>query len=298
MSSALQAFSDQLVALIERTRLATVTVSGMSTSLLQGGAGSGWLYDERGHIVTNAHVVEGMTRLLEVQFAGNRAQPATIVGVDSAYDLAVIRCELSDATRRPLAIRPVPAKLGEVCVALGSPLRFRESVSLGIVSGLSRQLSTGTSTIEEVLQTDAAINPGNSGGPLVDCLGAVIGVNVARRADADNIGFAIAAELVLDTVPELIAHGSIVRGTMGISIAESWADDGSARQVITVQKINTAQSLFQAGDIILAIDDQPVTRRYDVRKKLNRQSIGSTVTVAIQRAGAFLSIPVVVSVRS
>ena len=297
MSSALQAFSDQLVALIERTRLATVTVSGMSTSLLQGGAGSGWLYDDQGHIVTNAHVVDGLTRLLEVQFAGTPAQPATVVGIDTASDLAVIRCDLSDSTRRPLTVRPIPAKLGEVCVALGSPLRFRESVSLGIISGVSRQLTTGTSVIEEVLQTDAAINPGNSGGPLVDCLGAVIGVNVARRADADNIGFAIASELVFDTVPELIAHGSIMRGTMGISIAESWADDGSARQVITVQKINTAQSLFLPGDVIVAIDDQVVTRRYDVRKKLRRPAIGTTVTVDIQRAGAFLSLPVVVSAR-
>ncbi|MFN7472574.1 MAG: PDZ domain-containing protein, partial [Roseiflexaceae bacterium] len=103
---------------------------------------------------------------------------------------------------------------------------------------------------------------------------------------------------VNDIVPELIAHGSILRGTLGISIAESWAPDGTERQVITVQKINTAQSLFQIHDTILALDDQPVTRRYDVRKYLSRARIGTTVTVKIQRGQAQLSIPAVVMVRS
>jgi S1-C subfamily serine protease len=168
---------------------------------------------------------------------------------------------------------------------------------MGIVSGLARQLPNGDGFIEEILQTDAAINPGNSGGPLVDALGTVLGVNVARRSDADNIGFAIAAELVTDIVPELIAHGSILRGTMGISIAESWAPDGTERQVITVQKINTAQSLFQINDTILALDDQPVTRRYDVRKYLSRARIGTTITASILRGFTPLSIPVVVSAR-
>jgi len=281
MSNALLAFSDQLVATIERTRLATVTVSGMTTNLMGGGMGSGWLFDDMGHIVTNAHVVDGITRLLQVQFSGQKSLYATIVGVDRACDLAVLRCTSVDQSRRPITVRAVPARLGEICITLGSPLRYRESVSMGIVSGLARQLPNGDGFIEEVLQTDAAINPGNSGGPLVDALGMVLGVNVARRSDADNI-----------------AHGSILRGTMGISIAESWAPDGTERQVITVQKINTAQSLFQINDTILALDDQPVTRRYDVRKYLSRARIGSTITASILRGSTPLSIPVVVSART
>lgn len=298
MSNALLAFSDQLIATIERTRLATVTVSGMTTNLMGGGMGSGWLFDDMGHIVTNAHVVDGITRLLQVQFSGQKSLDATIVGVDRACDLAVLRCTSVDQSRRPMTVRAVPARLGEICITLGSPLRYRESVSMGIVSGLARQLPNGDGFIEEVLQTDAAINPGNSGGPLVDALGMVLGVNVARRSDADNIGFAIAAELVTDIVPELIAHGSILRGTMGISIAESWAPDGTERQVITVQKIKTAQSLFQINDIVLALDDQPVTRRYDVRKYLSRARIGTTITASILRGSTPLSIPVVVSART
>ena len=101
MSNALLAFSDQLVATIERTRLATVTVSGMTTNLMGGGMGSGWLYDDSGHIVTNAHVVEGITRLLQVQFSGQKSQEATIVGVDRACDLAVLRCTNIDQSRCP-----------------------------------------------------------------------------------------------------------------------------------------------------------------------------------------------------
>jgi S1-C subfamily serine protease len=194
-------------------------------------------------------------------------------------------------------MRLLPARLGELCFAVGSPLRFRDSVSWGVISGLSRQLPTDYGFIEESIQTDAAINPGNSGGPLVDCQGRVIGVNVAKIGSAENIGFAIAAEIVADIVPELIAHGSVTRGTFGISITESWAEDGSEQQVIKVGRIRDTITPFKLDDIIVSINDLPVRRRYDVRKALSRNSIGTSLRVGVRRNGEVVSLDVPVVLR-
>ncbi|MFM2031440.1 MAG: hypothetical protein RLZZ297_205 [Chloroflexota bacterium] len=292
MSSALRRLSDDLVDLVAAVTPSAVTIRGFSTDLLHGGSGSGWLYDSIGHIVTNAHVVAGMTRNLRVQFRGLPELPAAIVGLDAATDLAVIRVHAVPAGRIPLVVREAPARLGELCLAVGSPLDFRESVSLGIVSGTARQIDTGGGRLEEILQTDAAINPGNSGGPLVDAAGQIIGVNVAKSSRADGIGFAVPAEIVADIVPELIAHGAVARGTLGISIAETWSPDGATQTVITVQKVATSGSPFAVNDVIVTIDDYPVTRRYDVRKMLGRASIGRDLLIRVRRADSEISFAV------
>lgn len=294
MSSPLSFFSEALVALVARTTRSTVTIHGMSTDLLQGGSGSGWLYDQAGHIVTNAHVVAGMTRNLRVQFAGLPGVPATIVGIDRTTDLAVLRVAQVPLERVALAVRVLPARLGEICLAIGSPLDFRESVSMGIISGTARQIDTGGGRLEEILQTDAAINPGNSGGPLIDAEGALIGVNVAKQNRADGIGFAIPAEIVADIVPELIAHGAIARGSLGITIAEAWSHDGTNQTAIAVQRVSAPESPFVVHDIIVAINDYPVTRRYDVRKQLDRASIGSELAVRVRRGADEIVVSVVV----
>lgn len=294
MSSALTHFSNDLVDLVAKTRARTVTIYGLSTDLLQGGNGSGWLYTTDGYIVTNAHVVAGMTRNLRVQFAGYPDIPAQIIGVDKVTDLAVVQVSQLPAGLTPLQVRPEPARLGEICLAIGSPLDFRQSVSLGIVSGTARQIDTGGGRMEEMLQTDAAINPGNSGGPLVDTTGCLIGVNVAKQARADNIGFAIPAEIVRDIVPELITHGAVARGSLGISIAEAWLDDGTPHPVIKVQRVSAPESPFAVDDVIVAMNDYPVTRRYDVRKHLGRSSIGNALTVRVRRAVTEVSFVVLV----
>lgn len=297
MFDRLMQFSDELVALVDYVRGSTVTITGMNVALSNGSVGSGWVCDDRGHIVTNHHVVDGISRDFTVQFAGRRAIAARVVGTDPESDLAVLVCDSVAMMPQPLAMRLLPARLGELCFAVGSPLRFRDSVSWGIVSGLSRQLPTDYGFIEESIQTDAAINPGNSGGPLVDCQGRVIGVNVAKIGAADNIGFAIAAEIVADIVPEIIAHGSVARGTFGISISESWAEDGSEQQVIKVGRIRDVATPFKLDDVILTINDLPVRRRYDVRKALARDSIGTTLQVGVRRGGQLVTLDVPVSLR-
>jgi serine protease Do len=297
MFERLMQFSDELVALVDYVRESTVTITGMNVALSNGSVGSGWMFDHHGHIVTNHHVVDGMSRDFNVQFAGRRAVSARVVGSDPESDLAVLVCDVMPAPPPPLAMRLLPARLGELCFAVGSPLRFRDSVSWGVISGLSRQLPTDYGFIEESIQTDAAINPGNSGGPLVDCQGRVIGVNVAKIGSAENIGFAIAAEIVADIVPELIAHGSVTRGTFGISITESWAEDGSEQQVIKVGRIRDTTTPFKLDDVIVSINDLPVRRRYDVRKALSRNSIGTSLRVGVRRNGEVVSLDVPVVLR-
>jgi len=298
MTQTLLQFNQQITQLIAQTRHSTATIAGMTIDMSSGGSGSGWVYDDHGHVVTNYHVVKNLERNLTVQFAGRKAVSAQIVGVDPASDLAVLRCNSSIASPPPLPLRTTPAQLGEVCIAMGSPLRFRESISFGVVSGLSRQVPNDYGFIEESIQIDAAINAGNSGGPLIDWQGQVMGVNVAKYADADNIGFAIAAEIVGDVIPEIIAHGAVLRGTLGISIGEHWADDGSDHQVITVQRIRTTPSLFEVGDVIERINNIPIVRRYDVRKILRRDAIGMVLTVDVVRAGKTLQLAIPVTPRT
>jgi len=298
MTQTLLLFNQQITQLVAQTRHSTATIAGMTIDITSGGSGSGWVYDDFGHVVTNYHVVKNFERNLTVQFVGRKAVSAQIVGVDPASDLAVLRCNSSIASPPPLPLRTTPAQLGEVCIAMGSPLRFRESISFGVVSGLSRQVPNDYGFIEESIQIDAAINAGNSGGPLIDWQGQVMGVNVAKYADADNIGFAIAAEIVGDVIPEIIAHGVVLRGTLGISIGEHWADDGSDHQVITVQRIRTTPSLFEVGDVIERINNIPIVRRYDVRKILRRDAIGMVLTVDVVRAGKTLQLAIPVTPRT
>jgi S1-C subfamily serine protease len=298
MPQTLLHFNQQITQLIAQARHSTATIAGMTIDIASGSAGSGWVYDDVGHVVTNYHVVKTLERNLTVQFVGRKAVSAQIVGVDPASDLAVLRCNSPIAPPPPLPLRTTPVQLGEVCIAMGSPLRFRESISFGVVSGLSRQVPNDYGFIEESIQIDAAINAGNSGGPLIDWQGQVMGVNVAKYADAENIGFAIAAEIVGDVIPEIIAHGAVLRGTLGISIGEHWADDGSDHQVITVQRIRTTPSPFEIGDVIERINSIPIIRRYDVRKVLRRDAIGTVLTVDVLRAGKNLQLAIPVTPRT
>lgn len=295
--SALAQFNQEFVALIDRARHSTAMVTGMTIDLAAGGSGSAWVYDDQGHLVTNYHVVADLKRNLRVHFAGKPPMPAQIVGVDPGCDLAVLRT-IEPVVLTALPVRTALPALGELCVAMGAPLRFSESVSFGIVSGLHRQIPVAETTIEEIIQTDAAINPGNSGGPLIDIAGHVIGVNIAKRGDADNIGFAICGEVVADVVPELITYGDVKRGTFGLTVGEELDPHGGEDPLIVVQRVRVEPSLFAVGDVIAHINHSPVRRRYDVRKALHRQAIGQQLCVGVLRAGVAIELHVPVLPRT
>lgn len=277
--------NDELVELVSSVSPSVLTISTMNADLGSGSTGSGWVYDRRGHVITNHHVAGEEGARLRVKPPGSAELPATLVGTDAETDLAVLRVD--GLTVAPIPVRKSTPRLGEMCLALGSPLGLRESASLGVVSGLSRQLAgVGGVPIEEVIQTDASVNPGNSGGPLVDMDGQVLGVNTAGLTAAQSISFAVPSEVVEDVVPELIRFGAVQRASLGVSIASSWTNlEGVDRNLISVQRVLRSGSPFEPADVIVQIEDRVISRRYDVKKSLGRNSVGRQLRVLVIRNG-------------
>lgn len=284
VSPLLSSLSDQVADLIAAILPSTVTISGHTKALSSTGSGSGWVYDSSGHIVTNAHVVKDLVDPLRVKPAGKPQTEGVVVGIDQATDLAVIKIN-DPGLLTPIEIRKTKPRLGEFCIAIGSPLKLLESASLGIISGLSRQSKHPDGhIIEEMLQTDASVNPGNSGGPLIDSRGMVLGVNTLGMGETVN--FAVPAETVLVIVPELIEHGHIKRGSLGISVAASWVSfRDEVREMIEVRSVSTGDSPLRPGDCFLAIDSTPIEKRADIQKALNRASIGRVIEIELLRNG-------------
>ncbi|MCD0447975.1 trypsin-like peptidase domain-containing protein [Actinocorallia sp. API 0066] len=287
----LAAFSDELAALTERV---LPSVVALTLKAERGTAfGSGFVIDAAGHVVTNHHVIEDGGQIV-ADLPGRPARTAEIVGHDRLTDLAVLR--LDEPPPSHLDLRAEPARLGELCLALGSPLGlFPESVSLGIVSGLARSLPTrdGVRSLERVLQTDCAINPGNSGGPLVDARGRVLGVNTAIRRDGAGIGFAVPAETVAVVAAELVAHGRVARASLGVAIAERHVEiDGRTvkRQVVT--RVGSGSGL-RVGDALLAVNGVEISGRAVLYDHLGGERIGAALTLAVHRDGALHHVEVI-----
>jgi serine protease Do len=293
--NSLTALSDELVNLIASTLPSTVTISGSSSNFMSGGSGSGWVYDDFGHVVTNHHVVASLVHPIKVKPVGAPDLIGVVIGIDRENDLAVLKVE--DLKRPPLVLRDSQARLGEICIAIGSPLGLQESASLGIVSGTGRQgKGQDGFIIEEMIQTDASVNPGNSGGPLIDSRGNVIGMNTMGHGETVN--FAVASETLADTVPELIAHGEIKRASIGVSIAAQWRQfNGVMTQSIVVRSVKDQNSPLQEGDFILKLNEIQTRRRFDIRKALDRKSIGRELSAEVERDGKLLHLTIVANGR-
>ena len=250
---------------------------------LRASSGSAWLYADR-LWVTNHHVVAEARGKVTLT-SSFRQLDGDVIGKDSDTDLAVIRLRESIGVE-PLALRATPAKLGEICFAIGAPLgEYADTISMGIVSGLNRRLDDGGGkVIEDVLQTDAAINHGNSGGPLVDIDGRVLGVNTAGRDDANNIGFAIPALTVGDIVPELIESGAITRASIGARIEIRKSKNSPTADLVVLDTYDE-HSHLQPGDVLRAFDGRPLKRRADLTRMLRRDVIDRDVALVIERSG-------------
>lgn len=282
--SALQSLSEEIVALASAVVPATAIVTGQTRDF-NGGSGSAWLYDQN-HLVTNNHVVEELVAPVWVRFPDCQETRAEVIGRDPLTDLAVLAIDAQAA--EPLPLSRKPARLGELCFALGSPLGdYPESMSFGIVSGLKRSLPTKAGRqIYDIIQTDCAINPGNSGGPLVGAGGDVLGVNTAGIQGAEGIGFAVPADTVADIIPELLAHGSITRASLGVSVAPQRPEERADGERLVVTAVrNLAAGPFKAGDVILSVAEQDVRTRQDLFRILRRNLIEQPVSVAVARDG-------------
>jgi len=277
--------------------------------------GSGWVYDDLGHVVTNAHVVRDAQRIV-VQFSDGRVVGASVVGRDSFTDIAVLRVSTDEGLFPTSRATHEPPHQGDRVFAFGSPFGFKFSMSEGIVSGLGRDPSTaiGRAGFTNFIQTDAAVNPGNSGGPLVDIHGKVIGMSVAIATGRDNqgtnegqsagIGFAIPLPTIESVVDQLIAHGSVARGFLGIRYnaigGQVVIEDDSGRTIgpgLMIDEVTpgapAALAGLQSGDVIAEIAGQALTSVEVLRSAVGPAKPGDELPVRVWRDGKFLDLTVV-----
>ena len=271
------------------------------------GTGSGLIWDNLGHVVTNFHVIEGASSAT-VRLNDGRSLNAVLVGVSRAHDLAVLRINI--AFDRP---PPVPVgtsgdlKVGQTVFAIGNPFGLDYTLTSGLVSALDRSLTGDNGiTIEHLIQTDAAINPGNSGGPLLDSAGRLIGINTAIYSPSGayaGIGFAVPVDTVNRVIPDLIASGKFTRPSLGIVTDEKVnralseqlnidgifilsveSDSAAARAGLLGAQID-AKGRVMPGDIILEIEGRRLRRVSDLLTSLNDYRVGDQVELLILRNG-------------
>ncbi|NNF98696.1 MAG: trypsin-like serine protease [Desulfobacteraceae bacterium] len=265
----------------------------------QQGAGSGFLWDRAGHVVTNYHVVEGSQRI-QVRLDSGRNADATLVGGSPDHDIAVVRLRSI-----PSEITPIPVgtsndlRVGQAVFAIGNPFGLSRTLTTGVISALNRRLQTpGTRELLGVIQTDAAINPGNSGGPLLDSAGRLIGVNTAiisESGQSAGIGFAVPVDVVNEVVPQLINHGKVPRPGIGISILSEEMAARIGEVGIVIDKVFGGSEAERAGligidyrkrelgDIIIAVEGVEVKDMSDFLDSIQQKEIGEVVTLTVKR---------------
>lgn len=292
-SETLDAFSHAVIKVADTLRPAVVNLRGESR---RSGSGSGVLFTPDGFLLTNHHVVRGQSKV-RVRFSDGTERPGRVVGNDPWTDLAIVQ---ADGEKLPYAAFGDSAKLrvGQLVVAIGSPLGFESTVTAGVVSALGRTLRSITGhLVDNVIQTDAALNPGNSGGPLVDSRGRVIGINTAVIQPAQGICFAIPINIAKVVLPQLMQHGRVNRGFLGIQCRVVPLPPPAARQfnlgeqkhgieVTGVEPGSPADAAgIDDGDILLSLGEQPAASVDDLHKLLTQLPVGVPAPVEFLRQG-------------
>ena len=267
--------------------------------------GSGVIVDEAGHIVTNHHVIANADSI-RVQLADGRVADARIVGRDPDTDLAVLKIDLAPL---PVIIfgRSDRLKVGDVVLAIGDPIGLSQTVTHGIVSAVSRQ-QLGIAPLEDFIQTDAPINFGNSGGALVDASGALVGINtaiVAKNIGVEGIGFAIPVNMVRGVLSDIIAHGRVIRGWIGIvpeDLPEQQAQQlGLGQAAVVIDNLYVGSPAERAGllpgDLLLDIDGTALRSAQDALGRIASRQPGTSVVLRGMRAGRAFEVRAQVSER-
>ena len=276
------------------------------------GTGSGFVWDELGHVVTNYHVISGSSRA-QVTLADQSTWDASLVGLAPEKDLAVLRIEAPAEALDPVLVgSSSDLQVGQQVLAIGNPFGLDQSLTTGVISALGREIESQTGQpIRDAIQTDAAINPGNSGGPLLDSGGRLIGVNTAIVSPSGayaGIGFAIPVDTVNWVVPELISHGRIQRPTLGVELAseqllERWELKGAL--IMGVYRGSGAEGAglqptyrdrrgrVVPGDLIVSLDGRAVESGLDLILLLERYRAGDRVLVGVERDGEKRQVEVV-----
>jgi S1-C subfamily serine protease len=290
------------------------------------GAGSGFVIDPRGYILTNFHVVQE-AQSIEVVLGDQSRYPAKYIGADQRNDVALIKIDTKGKDIAALSLGDSSTlQVGQKVLAIGNPFGFQSTLTTGVVSALGRTVQTSQTTfIDEAIQTDASINRGNSGGPLINTHGEVIGINSAiytPSGTAAGIGFAIPINTAKAIAHDLITDGRVHRAFLGVEtlpvggylsqaldlpvqeglLVESVTRDGPAAAAGIHGGDRVAQAgmrkIYLGGDIIVSIDGQKIAGQFDVNVVLNRKRPGDSVTVVIYRGGKKMDIPVKLGERS
>jgi len=266
------------------------------------GTGSGFVWDDKGHVVTNYHVIKGADRA-QVTMADQRTYPAKLIGAAPEKDLAILKIEAMPEELDPIPVGKSDNLLvGQSVYAIGNPFGLDQTLTTGIISALGREIkSVAGIPIRDVIQTDAAINPGNSGGPLLDSRGRLIGVNTAIYSPSGayaGIGFSIPVDVVSWVVPELIKHGKLMRPTLGVELAQARVMErlglegalvldvvvGSAAEKAGIRSTYRDRSgAIELGDIIIGIDNEAIKSRNDLVLVLENYKPGDNIKVKIRR---------------
>jgi len=295
----------------------TTTTGGSGTTPLPGGGaqraqGSGFVYDEEGHIVTNQHVVDD-AETVSVRFANGETREATVVGTDPSTDLAVLNVEADEGLLVPLELVDSSAlAVGDPVIAIGSPFGLEGTLTAGIVSALGRQIEALNGfTINETIQTDAAINHGNSGGPLLDLEGRVVGVNAQIMSDSggnDGVGFAIPSDTVRSIAGQLLEDGTAEHAYLGVGLADvpaSAADELGLAAGAAITDVRGGSPAADAGlaaatgtataadgleyptggDVVTELDGGPISSAEDLQRAVGEHRPGDSVTLTVVRDG-------------
>jgi serine protease DegS/serine protease DegQ len=278
-------------------------VAGPAMRRREKSLGSGVIFTSDGYVLTNNHVISGANDI-QVMLHDGRVAHARVIGSDPDTDLAVLKINASQLPT--IGVDPDPPRVGDVVLAIGNPFGIGQTVTMGIVSALQRQLSL--SPYEDFIQTDAAINSGNSGGALVNARGQLVGINTAmldRDVGAQGIGFAIPVRTATRVLEQIVEHGRVVRGWLGVEVGNVVvsADSGlpGAARGATVVDVYpggpAAEAGLQPGDILLKMDRHPIIDPADLRTREAKLAPGSKVEVSGLRTGEPFSTEVVLAQR-
>ena len=309
----IKVFKGAATSVVYVTNVAITQSPYMDEQAIPQGTGSGFVWDRKGHIVTNFHVVHGGNAFLVT--LGDRTQlEARLVGADPTKDIAVLVVDKGHEKLQPVRIARFEAlQVGQKTIAIGNPFGLDHTLTTGVISALGREVQ-GVSgiTIRDMIQTDAAINPGNSGGPLLDSDGNLIGMNTmiySRSGGSAGIGFAVPVSFVARIVPELIKFGKVVRPGMGVSIlnaGQKYYLIGEQPGVV-INEISPGGPAAKAGlrglkrlsggrvapgDVIVGVESYAVGDFDDLYNAFDRYKAGDTVAVKIRRGGRELIVPV------
>jgi len=300
----LDAYSLAVVGAVDKVGPAVVSVytgGAEEAARARGGAGSGVVVTPDGYLLTNEHVVQRVEQA-RISLVDGRTVPAVVAGRDPATDLAVLRAQAAALPYAELASAQ-RLKPGQLVVAVGNPFGYESTVSAGVVSALGRSLrSRQGRLIEGIVQHTAALNPGNSGGPLVDSRGAVAGINTAIIPMAQGIGFAIPAATAQWVLTEILTQGRVRRAWLGIAARDRPLDlrlvralglkAARAVEILSREKDGPAAATdLHPGDLIVAVDEEPVDGIDALHRRLARVPPGTELTLSVVRRTRLLKVP-------